>query len=85
MAEICIKGEKRKVKDGSTIREVCEEVGGIPFACSEGICGTCIIEVKEGMKNLSKQTQEEVDFLGEGTNERLACQCKINQGSVTID
>lgn len=85
MAKIYVKGEERTLENGSAIREVCEEVGGIPFACSEGICGTCVIEVKEGMKNLSERTQEEMDFLGEGTNERLACQCKINRGSVTIE
>jgi len=85
MAEIYLKGEKRVVKDGSAIREVCEEVGDIPFACNEGVCGTCVISVKEGMKNLSERTQEEIDFLGESTDERLACQCKIHQGSVVIE
>ena len=44
-----------------------------------------IKEVKEGMENLSLPTQEEKDFLGEETcGERLACQCKIRQGKVTI-
>jgi ferredoxin len=77
-------GEEVELPDGSTIQEVCEEAG-VPFACTEGVCGTCVIEVKEGKDNLSRPTQEEEDFLGEGNcDERLACQCRIKQGNVTI-
>lgn len=76
--------EQIELADGSPIQEVCEEAG-VPFACTEGVCGTCVIEVKEGKENLSPQTQEEVDFLGEEcADERLACQCRIMQGTVTI-
>lgn len=73
-----------EVEDGQPIAEICEEAG-VPFACTEGVCGTCVIEVKEGEDNLSEPTQEEADFLGEGTlDERLACQCKIKCGEVKI-
>ena len=72
-----------EVVDGSSIADACEE-SGVPFACSEGVCGTCVIRVKEGMENLSDFTQEESDFLGEQDCERLACQCKLKGGSVTI-
>jgi ferredoxin len=75
--------EEAELPDGSPIQESCENAG-VPFACTEGICGTCVIEVKEGMENLSPQTQEEVDFLGEQNFERLACQCKIQHGCVKI-
>jgi len=76
--------EEVELPEGSAIAEACEEAG-VPFACTEGVCGTCVIEVKEGMENLSDPTQEEKDFLGEETcGERLACQCKIRQGKVTI-
>lgn len=76
--------EEIELPDGSPIAEVCEEAG-VPFACTEGVCGTCVIEIKEGQENLSEPTQEEKDFLGEGTcHERLACQCKIKQGQVRI-
>lgn len=75
--------EEVELPDGSRIQEVCENAG-VPFACTEGICGTCIIEVKEGMENLSEVTQEEIDFLGEQNKERLACQCKIKCGYVKI-
>lgn len=77
-------GEEVELPDGSLIAEACEEAG-VPFACTEGVCGTCVIEVKEGMENLNAPTQEEQDFLGEGTcDERLACQCKIKKGTVKI-
>lgn len=76
--------EEIELPDGSPIANACEEAG-VPFACTEGVCGTCVIEVIEGKENLSEQTQEEKDFLGEGTcDERLACQCKIKCGSVKI-
>lgn len=77
-------GEEIELDEGSAIAEACEEAG-VPFACTEGVCGTCVIEVKEGQENLTDPTQEEVDFLGEGTlDERLACQCKIKKGNVNI-
>lgn len=77
-------GEEINLPDDSPIAEACEEAG-VPFACTEGVCGTCVIEIKEGKENLSSPTQEEEDFLGQGTShERLACQCKIKQGKVRV-
>lgn len=76
-------GEEFQLEEGSPIAQVCEEAG-VPFACTEGICGTCVIEVTEGMENLSTFTQEEEDFLGDMDQERLACQCKIKGGCVKI-
>jgi ferredoxin len=76
-------GEEVELEDGASLHEPCEEAG-VPFACTEGCCGTCVIEVEEGMDNLSEYTQEEEDFLGEKDFERLACQCKIEKGSVRI-
>lgn len=75
--------EEYEIADGAPIAEVCEEAG-VPFACTEGVCGTCVIEVNEGMENLSDFTQEEEDFLGEMQSERLACQCKLKCGRVKI-
>ena len=85
MARIIFKntGEETELPDGSALTECCEEAG-VPFACTEGICGTCVIEVLDGMENLSPQTEEEKDFLGVQNKERLACQCKIQYNSVTI-
>lgn len=84
MAELEFNGEEIAwIEDGEKIKEKCEEAG-IPFACEEGICGTCVIEVEEGMENLSEYTQEELDFLGDPGSERLACQCRIMKGKVKI-
>ncbi len=76
-------GEEVEIEDGSPLHECCEEAG-VPFACTEGVCGTCVIEVVEGMENLSPFTQEEKDFLGDQERERLACQCKIKGGCVKL-
>jgi len=76
-------GEELALPDESPIAEACEQAG-VPFACTEGVCGTCVIEVVEGMQNLSPFTQEEKDFLGDMECERLACQCKIKRGEVKI-
>ena len=75
--------EEADLPDGSSIIEPCEQAG-VPFACTEGVCGTCVIEVTEGMSNLSDFNQAEADFLGELDKERLACQCKIKGGCVKI-
>ncbi len=77
------KKEEFDVEDGSSIKHACEEFG-VPFACEEGVCGTCVIEVEQGMENLTGFTEEEEDFLGEMGCERLACQCKVKSGTVKI-
>ncbi|MBS0645886.1 MAG: (2Fe-2S)-binding protein [Verrucomicrobia bacterium] len=75
--------DEYEVSDGEPIVEACEEAG-VPFACTEGVCGTCVVEVKEGMENLTAYTQEEEDFLGPMHHERLACQCKLKGGCVKL-
>ena len=77
-------GYEEEVPDGSGLQGPCEKMG-IPFACSEGVCGTCIIEIAEGMENLWGFTSSEEDFLGDLDTERLACQCKIKGGTVKIN
>ena len=84
MAEIIFNDEDSKeIADGEAMKPYCEEMG-VPFACEEGVCGTCIISIDEGMENLSEFTQEEIDFLGEQDEERLACQCYIKHGKVKV-
>jgi ferredoxin len=85
MAKLILVDQQEEIalKDGERIQEVCEEAG-VPFACTEGICGTCVIEVDEGMENLSPFTREEEDFFGEMEHERLACQCRLLGGCVKI-
>jgi ferredoxin len=85
MGKLVILGanDEYEIQDGEPIATACEEAG-VPFACTEGVCGTCVIEVKEGMENLTEFTQAEEDFLGTLATERLACQCKMKQGTVKI-
>ncbi len=84
MAKLIINQHEVEIADGEAIKDACEEAG-IPFACTEGICGTCVIQVKEGGENLSSPTEEEKDFLGDDVgDERLACQCKLRCGTVKI-
>ena len=86
MAKLIFKntGDEQTLEDNESIAASCEEAG-VPFACTEGVCGTCVIEVVDGADNLSEPTQEERDFLGEDTcKDRLACQCRIKRGDVTI-
>jgi ferredoxin len=79
-------GQIEELKVGSPIGDVCEK-HGIPRACSQGICGTCIVQILEGGDKLSPPTQAEIDFLGEDGvgEERMACQCRIEkEGTIKI-
>lgn len=48
-----------------------------------GQCGTCIVEVVEGMENLSPRTEVENRKLKKKPNYRLACQALVN-GPVSV-
>ena len=82
MAKIILNDEELEIEDGKKIVELIEEAG-VPIGCSNGVCGTCEIEVLEGMDNLSKINEEEEDLGMEG-NRRLGCQCEIKSGTVKM-
>jgi ferredoxin len=83
MAKIRFEGEEREVEDGSRIQEACEDMG-MPFGCTDGLCGTCRCTVVSGMENLEPMNEKEEDMdLLEG--ERLACQLFIKSGEVTFE
>ena len=82
MGKIIVGDQEKEVADGAKVINEAESLG-ITFGCQDGICGTCIVEVEEGMENLNKLTNEEKEF-GLEKNERLACQCKIKSGEVKI-
>jgi len=75
------------VPTGTRIMEVSEQVGaGIVYGCREGECGTCMMHVKKGRKNLSAPSLLEDKVLREnmaGSNFRLACQAQV-LGDVTV-
>ena len=74
---------KIEIADGDSIKDACMDLG-IPFGCESGICGTCIIDVQEGMENLSDMNEAE-EMMELEANQRLGCQCKIKQGRVKIE
>lgn len=83
MATIRFEGEEREVADGSRIQEACEDMG-MPFGCTDGLCGTCRCTVVSGMENLEpmNEKEEDMDLL---KGERLACQLHIKSGEVTFE
>ncbi|MDA1196894.1 MAG: 2Fe-2S iron-sulfur cluster-binding protein [Nanoarchaeota archaeon] len=56
---------------------------GITFGCTDGICGTCIVEVDEGMECLGEKNQEEKDMALDD-NQRLVCQCTFKKPGKVI-
>lgn len=76
-------GKEIEVEEGQYIRKAAEELG-VSFACNIGMCGACIINIVEGEENLSDLTQEEKD-MDMDKKKRLACQCRMGKGDVTID
>lgn len=77
-----------EVPAGTEFREVCQENDmSLPFGCENGICGTCLVSIKEGAEHLSEKTEQEketLEVLLAYEDQRLACQCKV-QGDVTFD
>lgn len=57
-------------------------------ACGKkGRCTTCKMIILEGQENLSPETDRELFYRGQHrlkSNERLACQSRLLQGSLTI-
>ena len=90
MASINFIPEKliHQVEDGSQLIDICDEIDvALTFGCTEGTCGVCEITILEGIKNLSKVTDEEKEYLlPEDLEEgmRLGCQVKVRKGDVSI-
>ena len=50
-----------------------------------GQCGTCVVEIVDGIENLSPRTEfEEKKLKNKPNNYRLACQTLVNQGNVSV-
>ena len=78
MGKILLNDEELEVEADEPILEVIEEAG-VPIGCINGVCGTCEVEVLEGMDNLNEVTAEEEDLGMEG-NRRLGCQLTVCEG-----
>jgi len=50
-----------------------------------GQCATCVVEIVEGLDNLSPRTNfEEKKLKNKPQNYRLACQTLVNSGNVSV-
>lgn len=76
-------GVSADAQKGDSLREVAQNNGlGIAFGCENGVCSTCLIQIKSGMENLTGKTDQEeftLDARGAADDERLACQCMLKQ------
>ena len=77
------------LEDGANLKVAIEDEGWpVPMGCEDGLCGTCIIQVAEGMENLSEMEEKEkitLDAMGLlESGHRLACQCDVH-GDVVIE
>ena len=81
-------GASAECEAGASFREVAQNEGlGVPFGCENGICSTCLIQIKSGMENLSEKTEQEeftLEARGADDDMRLGCQCKVN-GDVVFE
>jgi ferredoxin len=76
------------VPAGTRVIEISEKVGsGITYGCREGDCGTCMMKVDEGWKNLSEPSVLEDKILRDnfaGKHNRLACQAQVLGGELKV-
>ncbi len=70
------------VNDGERVQEAASELG-VSFGCRKGVCGACVVEVLEGMENLSARNDAENEF-SMRDSDRMMCQCSIISGEVGI-
>jgi len=82
-------GGSVRVDEGSNLSEVLNiQNSPILFGCRTGICGTCLVNVREGMENLSEIGSDEIEYLeiiaNTIANPRLACQLLV-KGDVKLE
>ena len=58
--------------------EVYKGINQIANCRGNGLCGTCVMEIVEGLENLSPKTlREHFKLKGKPTSYRLSCQCQV--------
>ena len=82
MAKTIFENKIGEIKDGFPVKDKCEELG-VLFGCKEGRCGTCRVEILEGMDYLYPKNEKEL-AMDLRNNERLMCQCIIRKGAIKI-
>lgn len=71
-----------EVPDGENLQVAAKELG-VALGCRKGVCGACVVEVLEGMDQLSAKSDSEEEF-GMRDGDRMMCQCSISAGEVAI-
>ncbi len=71
--------------DGGALQDLCDEHprAGIPFSCRHANCGTCRVEVREGMPLCAPPDEDEralLEHLNATPAHRLACQLRVLGG-----
>jgi 2Fe-2S ferredoxin len=78
-------GEDRTVDvpEGGRLVDVCDAaLAPVPFSCRGATCGTCRIEVVQGLELFEPRGPEEqelLDILGDSVRIRLACQARLRK------
>ncbi len=78
-------GEERTVEvpEGGPLVDICDEtLAPVPFSYRSATCGTCRIEVLQGVELFEPRGPEEeelLDILGDPASVRLACQAKLKK------
>ncbi len=71
--------------DGGRLVDLCDDAGApVPFSCRSASCGTCRIDVLEGIDRLEPPGDDELELLdifGDNPGRcRLACQACVRAG-----
>lgn len=87
VVKFSINGQIVNASHELSILEACHRVGiDIPTSCGGfGTCGACRIIIKEGLPLLGPRNELEVEMAsdrGFSSNERLSCQCGVQNGLV---
>ena len=86
-------GKKAIAMDGANLRikalenniDIYKFVAKLTNCNGYGQCATCVVEIVEGLDNLSPKTEFELKKLkNKPDNYRLACQTLVNQGNVSV-
>ena len=95
MANIKFVNESKEaiVMDGVNLRikalenniDIYKFVAKLTNCSGYGQCGTCVVEIVDGIENLSPKTEvEEKKLKNKPNSYRLACQTLVNQGNVSV-
>jgi 2Fe-2S ferredoxin len=75
--------------EGAALADVFDEhAAPVPFGCRSASCGTCRIDVLEGVEELLPPEEDELDVLAlfdaDPAATRLACQARLHPGAKRV-